>query len=109
VFEKSNNVRVSMSLETMEYIREDDFVNQPRQKETEVIKKKIEGVQKKITDIMRIQKYQIDKEEDFSTNQIDNSSILVYLTIIQILVLLVLTIWQISSLRNLFKDQLSWI
>jgi DNA-binding transcriptional regulator of glucitol operon len=56
---------------------------------------------------MKTQQYQIFKEDEFSERNLKNSSIIVYFTVIQIIILIILTIWQIASFKNVFKDKLN--
>ncbi len=68
------------------------------------IDKKLSNVHSKVIDIMRTQNYQILREEEYSNKQISNSIILMYLTGVQILLVIVLIFYQTASLKNIFKD-----
>lgn len=54
-----------------------------------------------------MQEYQIQTEDDFSQKQFDTSNKIVFMTITQIAIVLVIGIWQIISLRKIFKEK-SW-
>jgi len=90
-----------------EIFGKEDLTNAPKTKDFEKINKKIEKVNKKVIDIMKTQHFQIFKEDEFSNRNLKNSSIIVYFTIIQIVILFVLTIWQIASFKNVFRDKLN--
>lgn len=68
------------------------------------IDKKITNIHSKVIDVMRTQNYQMVREEEFTTKQISNSKILMYLTAIQILLIICFTMWQVSSIKNLLKN-----
>jgi len=49
-----------------------------------------------------MQDYQLNKEDEFSQNQFDNSRKIVTYTIAQIVILLIIGIWQIFAFRKAF-------
>jgi hypothetical protein len=108
IFENKEVLKISVFLETIEEkSREIDLSNVPKSEDFKKINTKIDKVHSKVIDVLKSQHYQINKEEEFIDQQTENSNIIMYLTGIQICILLVLTIWQIISFKNLFKDQLN--
>ncbi len=84
-----------------------DLSEVPKNKDFEKINTKVDKLHKKVMDVMKTQNYQIYKEDEFSQKQIEVSSMLIYMTAIQVIILIILTIWQVISFKNLFKDKLS--
>lgn len=76
----------------------------PKDEDFAKITNQVNKIQKRIIDIMRSQQYQINKEDEYSIIQIDNTNIIVYMSITQIVIIIILTIWQIVSLKNIFKN-----
>ncbi len=108
VFKHRNTVKLSLTfISTEDELFEKDLTEVPKNKDFDKINKKIEKVHKKVIDIMKTQQYQIFKEDEFSIRNLNNSSIIVYFTIIQITILIILTIWQIVSFKNVFRDKLN--
>ncbi len=62
----------------------------------------------KVNEIQKMQTFQIEHEDEFSRTQFDNSEKIVTMTIIQIVIITVIGLWQIYSLRKIFKEKL-WI
>lgn len=107
VFEKLEVIKLSITLENIEENSEEkDFSNVPKNKDVEKINKKADKTHKHILDLMKTQNYQINKEQQFIERQNENSYIIIYMTGMQIIILLILTVWQISSLKKLFKEKL---
>jgi hypothetical protein len=90
-----------------EIFAKEDLSKVPKSKDFEKINKKIEKVHKKVIDIMKTQHYQIFKEDEFSNRNLKNSSMIVYFTVVQMIILIVLTIWQVASFKNVFRDKLN--
>jgi hypothetical protein len=108
VFEHTEIIKLSITLDNIEENSEEkDFSNVPKNKDVEKINKRADKMHKHILDFMKTQNYQINKEEQFIERQNANSSVIIYMTAIQIIILFILTIWQVSSFKNLFKEQLS--
>jgi hypothetical protein len=63
---------------------------------------------KKTNEIVKIQEFQIETEDAFHDSQYMNSKKIVSMTIIQIVIVSVIGIWQIYSLRKVFKEK-AWI
>jgi hypothetical protein len=53
-----------------------------------------------------MQEWQINTEDDFSKTQFENSNKLVVMTVIQIVIITVIGLWQIWSLRKAFKEKI---
>ena len=107
-FQNIEIFKMSISMDTIEeYSEAKDFSNLPKNIDFDKINLKIDRLHKKTIDIMKTQNYQILKEGEFSQKQIENSSIVVYMTIIQVFILMVLTVWQVVSFKHIFNDRLS--
>ena len=52
-----------------------------------------------------MQEYQIETEDEFSQTQFNNSNKIVVMTIIQIVIVTLIGLWQIYSLRKVFKEK----
>ncbi len=52
-----------------------------------------------------MQDYQIDYEDEFSKTQFESSNRIVMMTIIQICIISFIGLWQIYSLRKVFKEK----
>lgn len=52
-----------------------------------------------------MQEFQIETEDEFSSTQFINSNKIVMMTYIQIAILTLIGLWQIYSLRKLFKEK----
>ena len=60
----------------------------------------------KVETIEHMQKYQLDLEDKFSTNQIKSSSRLAYLSVCQIVIICGVGIYHVYYLRKIFKDKI---
>jgi hypothetical protein len=111
IFDKSDILKLSLVIQTIEedQPKDVDLSNVPKNKDAEKLVKKLDKLQNKIIDIMRTQNYQIEREDEYSSRAVHNSSAIVYMTVIQIGILIVLTIWQIYSFKDIFKDAFSVI
>lgn len=85
----------------------DNIANRLNTEDIKLIDNNVSNIHSKVIDIMRTQNYQILREEDFTNKQIINSKVLLYLTIIQIFLVVIFTFWQASSLKKLFVDFIS--
>ena len=65
------------------------------------------NVESKVFDIMRTQNYQIFREDEYTKKQIVNSKALLYLTIAQVILIFICTIWQFSKIKPIFMDLLN--
>ena len=54
---------------------------------------------------MSMQTSQIEKEDQFSQAQFSNSNRIVWMTIIQIILVSIIGLWQVFSLRRFFKEK----
>jgi hypothetical protein len=52
-----------------------------------------------------MQEYQIETEDEFSQTQFNNSNRIVVMTIVQIVIVTLIGLWQIYSLRKVFKEK----
>ena len=52
-----------------------------------------------------MQEYQIETEDDFSQTQFNSSNKIVIMTIVQIAIVSIIGLWQIYSLRKIFKEK----
>jgi hypothetical protein len=96
---------MSISLETIDETEDIlDTTTIPKDQDFAKMTKVVNKVQKRVVDIMRSQQYQINKEDEYAKKQIENSNIIVYMTIAQATMVLLFTIWQIVSLKNVFKN-----
>jgi hypothetical protein len=86
----------------------EDTKNVVKNKDFEIVDKKSTKIVRKVNEILKMQDYQIETEDEFSQTQINNSNRIVFMTIIQICILTVIGILQICSLRKIFKDKLSY-
>ena len=99
------NVKIKITIETYADISELDL--QPDNLKTDDIKEidqTLTNVHSKVIDIMRTQNYQILREEEFTNKQVTNSKVLMYLTVIQIILILFFTMWQFSSLKKMLIE-----
>jgi hypothetical protein len=104
IFEKENFTKLMISLENIDETEEArDLSDVPLDKDFEIINTQVDKMTKKIIGIMKSQNYQITKEDEYSIRQVNNSEVIVYATIVQVVILAVLTIWQIISLKNVVK------
>jgi hypothetical protein len=107
VFTKMEYIKFSMTLDTHNELTElRDYSEHPKDKDFEKINAKVQKMQSKVIDIMKSQSYQIAKEDDFIERQNNNTNAILYLTVVQIIILVVLTIWQASTFKGLFKDKI---
>jgi hypothetical protein len=79
-----------------------------KNKDFEMVDKKVKKLMRKATDILKMQEYQMNTEDDFSQTQFQNSNKIVVMTIVQIVIVSVIGIWQIYSLRRIFKEK-AWL
>ena len=66
----------------------------------------MQKINNKIDSIDVMQKYQNEVEDKFSSNQIQSSSRLAFLSICQIIILCIVGIYHVFSLRKIFKDRI---
>jgi hypothetical protein len=62
----------------------------------------------KANEIEKMQTFQMNTEDEFSTTQFTSSNKIVVMTLVQIGIVLVIGIWQIYSLRKIFKEK-AWM
>jgi hypothetical protein len=65
------------------------------------------NVESKVIDIMRTQNFQMFREDEYSKKQISNYMSLLYLTIAQIFLIVICTIWQFSKIKPILMDLLN--
>ena len=76
-----------------------------KNKDFTVVNEKVKKLGKKAYEITKMQEFQIGQEDDFSATQINNSSKIVSMTIIQIVLVILIGCWQIYSLKKYFKSK----
>ena len=99
------NLKLSFQIDTDEDVI-DDAENSVKMKDFEMVNDKVKKVQRKITTLSSMQSYQNKVEQTFSDNQIRSSTLLVWLSMIQIVVIIVVGGFHVISLTKIFKQKI---
>jgi len=104
LFEKMEKMKIKITLENYSDLKDMDLYEKDNLKKDDIfeIDNSLAKVHSKVIDIMRTQNYQLSREDEFTNKQITNSKVLMYLTIIQIILIVFFTICQILSLKKMF-------
>jgi len=99
-------MKIKIAIESYADISELDANDQENLKTDDIklLDQTLTNVHSKVIDIMRTQNYQMLREEEFTSKQRTNSSVLFYLTMSQIVLVIFFTMWQFSSLKKLLID-----
>ena len=76
-----------------------------KNKDFEAVDSKVRKMVYKANEISKMQEYQITTEDEFSQTQFSCSNRIVFMTIIQIIIISLIGVWQIYSLRKIFKEK----
>jgi hypothetical protein len=76
-----------------------------KNKDFEAVDSKVRKMVYKANEISKMQEYQITTEDEFSQTQFSSSNRIVFMTIIQIIIISLIGLWQIYSLRKIFKEK----
>ena len=83
-----------------------DDENIAKAKDFQKVNDTMQKLNNKAESIQNMQEYQVEIEDKFSYNQIKSSSRLVYLSLCQIMIILVVGIFHVISLRKIFKEKI---
>ena len=83
-----------------------DDENIAKAKDFQKVNDTMQRLSDKAQSIQNMQEYQVEIEDKFSINQIKSSSRLVYLSLCQIVIILVVGIFHVLSLRKIFKEKI---
>ncbi len=110
LFEKMEKMKIKITLENYSDLKDMDLYEKDNLKKDDIfeIDNSLAKVHSKVIDIMRTQNYQLSREDEFTNKQITNSKVLMYLTIIQIILIVFFTICQILSLKKMFIKLIKW-
>jgi len=99
-------MKIQLAIESYADLKDLDAneVNDLKTDDIKDIDSTLTNVHSKVIDIMRTQNYQMQREEDYSSKQVTNYTIMFYLTIAQIISVIICTLWQFSSLKSLLLD-----
>ena len=75
-------------------------------KDFEKINITMQKMNSKVDSIENMQNYQMEIEDNFSRNQIQSSSLLAFITILQIVIISIIGIYHAFSLRKIFKNKI---
>lgn len=107
LFAKKDKVKFQLSIDT----DQDDFEETEgvvKNKDFDLVDQKMKKLVKKANEIDKMQQFQMETEDDFSNTQMDNSNRIVTMTICQIVIVMIIGLWQIFSLRKIFKEK-AWM
>ena len=91
-----------MKLSTDNYVDGDgEYASSVSGNDFKTIEALVVSVNRKVKDLRIIQKYQTDKEEDFSQKQADNLNLVKKVALAQIVIVLLIGLYQIFSLRKM--------
>jgi hypothetical protein len=101
IFKHKPSTKLMISLENIDETEETkDLSDVPKDQDFQKINTQVDKMTKKIIGIMKSQNYQIMKEDEYSIRQMNMSEVIEYATIVQIVILTILTIWQVISLKR---------
>ena len=87
---------------------EEDLTKSASGKDFKVLEGLVTSMNRKLSELVTIQKYQMDKETEFSENQYGNMSLVKTLAMVQIGIVMVVGLWQIYYLRNALASK-NWV
>ena len=75
-------------------------------KDFQIVDDKVKKLIKKAENIENMQKYQIKNEDEFAQNQMKSSQTLVFVTIIQLIICVIIGIYHFFSMKKIFKQKM---
>lgn len=102
LFRKRRVLKLSFKIDTNEDILDETA----KMKDFNMVNDKVKTINRKISNLETVQKYQVKAESKFFSNQLDNSKLVVKITFVQIFVILLVGGYHIYTLRNILKRAL---
>ena len=105
LFEKKSFIKLNFVIDTSEDIV-GDAKEVAKMKDFQIVDDKIKKLIKKAENIENMQKYQIKTEDEFAQNQMMSSQRLVFVTIIQLVICIIIGIYHFFSMKKIFKQKM---
>ena len=105
LFEKKSFIKLNFVIDTSEDIV-GDAKEVAKMKDFQIVDDKIKKLIKKAENIENMQKYQIKTEDEFAQNQMMSSQRLVFVTIIQLVICVIIGIYHFFSMKKIFKQKM---
>ena len=102
---KKKNIKLSFIIDTSEDIV-GDANEVAKMKDFQIVDDKVKKLIKKAENIENMQKYQIKNEDEFAQNQMKSSQSLVFVTIIQLIICVIIGIYHFFSMKKIFKQKM---
>ena len=80
--------------------------NSAKSKDFQKVNETMTKLNSKVESIENMQKYQLEVEDTFSQNQIKSSNRLAFISVCQIVIICIVGLYQVFSLRKIFKDKI---
>ena len=104
LFKNKQFLRLQFKIQSSFDITDDE--NIAKAKDFQKVNDTMQRLNSKADSIQNMQEYQVSIEDRFSTNQIKSSRRLVYLSLCQIVIILIVGLFHVFSLRKIFKDKI---
>jgi hypothetical protein len=105
LLEKKSFIKLNFVIDTSEDIV-GDAKEVAKMKDFQIVDDKIKKLIKKAENIENMQKYQIKTEDEFAQNQMMSSQRLVFVTIIQLVICIIIGIYHFFSMKKIFKQKM---
>ena len=105
LFNKKKYLKLSFVIDTSEDIV-GDANEVAKMKDFQIVDDKVKKLIKKAENIENMQKYQIKNEDEFAQNQMKSSQTLVFVTIIQLIICVIIGIYHFFSMKKIFKQKM---
>ncbi len=105
LFNKKKYIKLSFIIDTSEDIV-GDANEVAKMKDFQIVDDKVKKLIKKAENIENMQKYQIKNEDEFAQNQMKSSQTLVFVTIIQLIICVIIGIYHFFSMKKIFKQKM---
>ena len=105
LFNKKKYIKLSFIIDTSEDIV-GDANEVAKMKDFQIVDDKVKKLIKKAENIENMQKYQIKQEDEFAQNQMKSSQTLVFVTIIQLVICVIIGIYHFFSMKKIFKQKM---
>ena len=105
LFNKKKYLKLSFIIDTSEDIV-GDANEVAKMKDFQIVDDKVKKLIKKAENIENMQKYQIKQEDEFAQNQMKSSQTLVFVTIIQLVICVIIGIYHFFSMKKIFKQKM---
>ena len=105
LFNKKKYKKLSFIIDTSEDIV-GDANEVAKMKDFQIVDDKVKKLIKKAENIENMQKYQIKQEDEFAQNQMKSSQTLVFVTIIQLVICVIIGIYHFFSMKKIFKQKM---